>query len=139
MRLSARILENVASVNAWDYAQVGEFTEGDAPTIYFQLVDLSKDRAERGFVPAGRRYVPSAGATLSVTLDNIDDARKITKTATQPYAQDPSIWALVLTTADKLRGTVNMKLTLTESGAKVSYGTLQPALNVSATDGMTRL
>lgn len=139
MRLSARILENVSGVNAYDYADAAEMTAGDAPTIYFQLIDLSKDRAEKGFVPAGRRYVPAAGATLSVVLDNIDDSRKVTRAATQPFPQDPSIWAITLLTTDKVLGTVNMKLTLTEPGPKVTYGFLSNALRVESLEGMTRI
>ncbi len=139
MRLSARILENCLSVNSFDYANQAEFTEGDAPLITIQLVDLSQDRADKGFVPAGKRYAPAAGALLSVTLDHIDDARKVTKVATQPYPLlDPSIWTIQLLTTDKVRGTVNLQLTLTE-GVKVTKGLLQQALSVGALDGMTRL
>lgn len=138
MLLSLRILENVSGVNAFDYAQQARMTEGDVPTIYFQLVDLARDRADKGFVPAGRRYVPAAGATLSVVLDNVDGARKVTRAATQPYATDPSIWAVTLTTADTIRGTVNMKVTLTE-GSTVTRGLLQAAVSVQALDGMARL
>lgn len=139
MRLSARILNNVSGVNAFDYAEAAEFTEGDAPTIYLQLIDLSQDKAEKGFVPAGRRYCPASGATLSVVLDNIDDSRKLTKIATQPYpTQDPSIWSVTLLSTDKIRGTANLKLTLTES-SKTTYGFLSAGAIVSSMDGMTRL
>ena len=138
MLLSARILENVSGVNAFDYANQASFTEGDTPTIYFQLVDLHKDRADAGFVPAGRRYAPADGATLQVTFDHIDATRKIVRAATQPFASDPSIWAVPLLSTDKVRGTVNMKLTLTE-GSKLTQGRLAAALSVAATDGMTRL
>jgi hypothetical protein len=138
MRLTARILENVSGVNSWQYADQASFTEGDAPTIYFQLVDASSDRADQGFVPGGRRYVPASGATLTVLIDHIDDARKLTKVATQPYAGDLSIWSIQLLSSDKLRGTLNLKLTLTESG-KVTYGLVQSALGVQSLDGMTRV
>lgn len=139
MRLSARILENVTGVNTWSHADQAEFTEGDAPTIYLQLIDLSQDRADKGVVPGGRRFIPAAGATLSVLLDALDDSRKITRAATQPYAQDPSIWALQLLATDKIRGTISLKLTLTEPGPKITYGVVAAALRVSTLDNMTRL
>jgi hypothetical protein len=138
MRLSARILENVSGVNAFDYANQASFTEGDTPTIYIQLIDASKDRAEQGFVPAGRRYVPATGATLEVTFDHIDSARKVVRAASQPFPGDPSIWAVNVMSTDKIRGTVNVKLSLTE-GPKVTKGLLQQALAVEALDGMTRI
>lgn len=136
MRLSARILQNVSGVNGFSYANQAEMTQGDTPTIYFQLVDASLDRPEQGFVPAGRRYMPAAGATLTVVLDSIDDSKKVTRVATQPFAQDPSIWAIPILSTDKIRGTVNMKLTLTESG-QVTQGMAATALLVAGMDGLT--
>lgn len=138
MLLSARILENVSSVNAFDYAETAALTEGDTPTIFFQLIDLARDRADKGFVPAGRRYVPAVGATLQVTLDHIDSSRKSVKTAVQPFATDPSIWSFTVGSSDKLRGTVNLVLQLTE-GLKVTKGVVQGAVSVYALDGMTRI
>ena len=131
MRLSARMLENVGSVNAWENTQQVRFFQGDGPAIYFQLIDLNHDRAEQGFSPAGRRYVPSAGATLFVVLDNIDDARKVTRAASQPFAQDPSIWMIQLLATDTCRGTVNLKLTLLE-GSVTTHGFLSAAIGVEA-------
>lgn len=138
MLLSLRALENVVNVNTFQHSTQLRFTEGDAPVLYFQLIDASTDLASQGFVPAGRRYVPAAGATLELTLNNIDDARRITRFATQPFANDLSIWALTLTTADKIRGTVNVKVKLTE-GSTVRYGLAQALVLVDALDGMTRL
>lgn len=138
MRLSARMLDSVAGVNNFNYAQTVELTEGDSPTVYFQLIDASQDRADKGFVPAGRRYMPASGATLTVVLGNIDDARKVTKSCTQPYASDPSIWSFQLLASDTVRGTVNMTLTLTES-SKVTKGLVQQAISVECLNGLERL
>lgn len=136
MRLSARILQNATDVNNFGYTQQAEFTQGDTPTIYFQLIDSSLDRPDQGFVPSGRRYMPAVGASLVVTLDHLDDTRKITRAAFQPFSSDPSIWAITILSTDVLRGTVNMKLALVE-GSKPTNGLLQAALNVTALDGMT--
>jgi len=137
MKLSARILKDVNGVNSFRRADQAEFTAGDALTVYFQLIDTSLDRADEGFVPAGRRYVPAAGAALTVVLDHLDDARKITRVATQPYAQDTSIFAISILATDVLSGTVNLKLDLNEGGVH-TYGMLQPALLVSGTNGTSR-
>ena len=62
MLLSARMINNVGSVNAFEWAQEVEFTAGDTQDVYFQLVDASVDKATQGFKPGGRRYAPAAGA-----------------------------------------------------------------------------
>jgi hypothetical protein len=115
MYLSARMLENVVNVNSFDQVLQVRFSEGDSPNIYFSLIDLNQDLPQQGFSPSGRRYVPVANSSVSVVLDNIDDARKVTRSATQPYpTTDPSIWCVQLTPSDTVRGTVSMKLTLIE-------------------------
>jgi hypothetical protein len=128
MLLSAKVLTDVSGVNGFTPVSVYEFTEGDAPTIYFQLVDLSLDRAEQGFSPPGRRYIPASGATLQCVIVNTDEAKKLTRFAAQPFAQDGSIWALTLTSTDFVRGSVDVLLTLTE-GAKVTRGAIRSSIN----------
>ena len=131
MLLSCRMLQDVSGVNSFEYAEAAEFTEGDAASVYFQLIDRSKDARSSGFVPSGRRYMPAAGATLEVVLDHLDDGKKVTRAASQPYPQDPSIWKLDVMASDKVLGTVTMRLALTE-GAVVTRGSLAAALLVRA-------
>lgn len=114
MLLSARFLIDVANVNSYEHASAVEFNEGDTQTIYLQLIDASVDRAEQGFSPAGRRYMPPADTTLRVQLLNIDDEKKITRFASQPFPEDPSIWAVSILPSDPLKGTVSMAFVLTE-------------------------
>lgn len=128
MLLSARILNNVSGVNAFSSVSVMEFTEGDGPTIYFQLVDLSSDRADQGFNPPGRRYIPASGATLQCVIHHPDDEKKITRYATQPFTQDGSLWALQLQPTDHVRGSVDLLLTLTEGG-RITRGALRSSIN----------
>jgi len=135
MLLSARALEHVSDVNNFDYSTQIHCTEGDAPTIYLQLIDLSQDRVDHGFSPAGRRYVPAAGATLQVVFDHINDTRKVTRVASQPFPQDPSIWAVPLLPTDGLKGTVNLKLTLIE-GAKTTRAFVAAFLAVESLSGV---
>lgn len=114
MLLSAKFLVDVADVNDFDYAPSVDFTEGDAFNVYFQLVDTSRDL----------RYMPAVGALLTATIDNIDDAKKIARACTQPFAQDPSIWQLTVFATDPLRGTSNFRLQLTE-GVKITRGMIK--------------
>lgn len=129
MLLSARMLKDVAGVNSYEYDTQVQWTEGDTTTIYFQLIDSSLDNSSQGFQPPGRRFVPAAGATMSVTLENIDDARKLTRLATQPFANDGSIWALQIQASDKIRGTPQLRMTLTQAGV-VTSGLVKNALKI---------
>lgn len=122
------MLDNVASVNQFDYADSVMFTQGDQVDVYFQLIDANRDRAQFGFQPAGRRYMPASGATLSVKLDNVDDNVALTRTATQPFpTSDPSIWKVSILNSDAIRGTCALVLTLTQSGV-VTKGRVQSAV-----------
>lgn len=131
MLLSARMLNDVASVNAYEVVEQVEFTQGDTVDVYFQLVDASLDKAVRGFVPAGRRYMPAVGATLSVKLDNIDDNIALTRAATQPFTQDPSIWRLNVIGTDRIIGTCALVVVLTEAG-KVTRGRIEAAVQIQS-------
>jgi hypothetical protein len=125
MLLTARILDNVAGVNSYIPVQSIEFTEGDGPALYVQLVDATKQRSSEGFNPPGQRYMPAAGSTLSVLFDNLNDALKVTKVATQPFPLDPSIWKVQLAPTDAVRGTCSLRLTLTEPGPVITRGSTE--------------
>jgi hypothetical protein len=134
MLLSARPLINVANVNTWSFADQIAFTQGDQVTIYFQLIDVLKDTSVQGFKPAGRRYIPASGATLSVTIPNIDTSKILTKVATNPYANDTSIWSFTILPTDPVVGTITLKLALTEGGV-ITYGVVNTALSIVPQDG----
>jgi hypothetical protein len=135
MLLSCRFLVDVSSVNSFEAAATVEINAGAATTLFIQLMDISVDRKEQGFNPPGRRYMPAVGATLSATFTNTDTGpsqdisetmgprlnpavpRNIVRPATQPHAQDPSIWSIPILGSDPLQGTVNLAVTLTEPGS----------------------
>lgn len=136
MLLSARFLTDVASVNQFGYAQPLEFTQGDAVTVYVQLIDASQDRETAGWKPlvAGRRYMPAVGASLQVIIQNIDDAKVLTKNATQVFpTSDPSIWSFNISASDAVQGTVSLTLVLTEGGT-IRRGLLKGGIRVYPTD-----
>lgn len=135
MLLSCRFLDNVSDANGFTYLQAAQWTEGDSPLLYFQLVDLTKDKPEDGFVPGGRRYMPVLGASLSVTFDNVDSAKVVTRAASQPFPDlDPSIWAVQVQPTDKIRGTCNFRLQLSEGGV-IKRGLVKGGVLVSPQRG----
>jgi len=136
MLLAGRFLTGVANVNTFDgVAPSISMNAGDTQGLYFQLVDASVDRKEQGFSPSGRRYIPASGATVSVAFTNTDTGpdvcvtefggsrinpsapANITRSASNPFAQDTSIWMVQLLGTDSLKGTVNVAITLTEPGS----------------------
>lgn len=129
MLLTARMLKDVQTVNSFESSSQIQWTEGDALNLHFQLVDGSLDTETSTFRPAGRRFVPAAGATLTVDLENIDDAKKLTRLASQPFAQDGSIWRLQVLAADKIRGSPQLRLTLNEGGV-ITRGLLKMAIQI---------
>lgn len=132
MKLSARMIQNLTTVNNFGWTDQAQFTQGDTASVYFQLIDDTQDKAVKGFYPAGRRYVPAAGATLSVKLDNINDAIAITRAAFQPFPLDPSIWQVQVLATDTIVGTCALALTLTE-GAVVTRGRVEAAVEICPT------
>lgn len=105
MLLGVRILKDVQNVNSFEKTPVAEFTAGDTNTVYFQLVDETQKA----------RYMPLQGATLYCSVENIDANKQITRFAAQPFqADDRSIWALQFLPTDKIQGTCNLRVVLTE-------------------------
>ena len=127
MLLSCRILTDVSNVNSFEYETAAKIASGDAAAIYLQLIDASANTLDHGFFPSGRRYIPAAGATLQVVFDNIDDAKKITRFASQPFSEDGSIWLVNLLSTDTIDGTVNIRLSLNQGGATTT-GLLEAGL-----------
>lgn len=132
MLLSARML-NLVDVNNYTVVDSVQFTQGDTVSVYFQLIDTAKNAAIYGSNTSGLRYVPASGATLTVTIENIDTAKAITDRAcTQPFVGDASIWMVSITAFDTIEGIMQMRLKLTQS-AVVTYGLKKQALSVTST------
>ena len=131
MLLSCRFLNKVADVNTFFYTNQLNFTQGDTPTIYLQIVDASVDLPSEGFNPPYRRYMPQPGATLKITLDNLNTSKKVVRFATQPFPLDPSIWSFPILSTDQIVGTVSVLLQLTE-GSTVTNGTMIGGIGVNS-------
>lgn len=119
MRLSAKILKNVANVNNWQYSSQASVQEGQANDIYVQLVDLDKAHGTEksaAFPENPLRYIPQGAViALTATFPSIDDAAELVIVASQPFADDKSIWKITLSST-QLPKSGNFKLKLTEDG-----------------------
>jgi hypothetical protein len=119
MRLNVKILKNVANVNNWQYASQASIQEGQANDIYVRLVDydmIGNNEKSTALPEHPLRYIPqSAVVTLQASFPSIDSAKEFSVNATQPFADDKSIWKISLTSS-QLPKSGNFKLKLTEDG-----------------------
>lgn len=89
MQLSTVFLQRVVNVNSWATQTQWSATEGNVNTLYFQIVDLEE---------GGIRYLTQATAySVSAIFPSICDDMQYTIVATQPFADDKSIWKVILT------------------------------------------
>ena len=135
MRLGGLILKNFCDVNHFEYSGTHYMNEGNATTVYLQLVDLDKKICSDTQGVQYLRYMSDTGSSLQVTVNNIDSGDSIQKIATQ-NATDKSIWSFDLLSTDKI-GSANIGLQLTEAGPKTSTGIMIRALNVSPVNGIS--
>jgi hypothetical protein len=137
MNLSSRFLDNYVDPETFDYSSqvsintAGSTSPGSVFYLYLQVIDLSKDRASQGYVPAGRRY--TGGTALQVTFSSINIANVATYYATRAApTSDASIWKLTVSAADftKLRrGTLTLNCKLTLSNQEVLFS-VPNAINI---------
>jgi PDZ domain-containing secreted protein len=121
MKLSAKLLKNVANVNCFEYADQWDISEGSAQRLHFQIIDKLKSDI---------RYLSQATVLneVTVTFLSIDDDSQITKTAVQAFADDKSIWYIDLTAAE-VPNSGAVKFSIEEDGV-VSYFKVSQAIVV---------
>jgi hypothetical protein len=141
MILGVRFLLDVCNVNSFEPTSQLEMSSGDAQTMFFQLVDVSVDRPDQGFSPAGRRYIAPVGSTLSVTFVNVRNSGScgcgfpqcvhlngpnsngpFIRYAAQPFSQDGSIWSVPILSTDPLFGTISLNMQLIEPNRRLNIG-----------------
>lgn len=112
MKLSAKFLRNVANINCFEYTSQWDISEGSAQRLYFQIVDKHKEDL---------RYISGATVyTVSLEFPSIDENVTITKTATQAWADDKSVWYIDLL-ASEVPNSGAVKFTLTEDGVESKF------------------
>lgn len=125
MRLGAKILKNVVNINYWDYSDEAHVFESQANNIYIQIVDLDKspvlEQKSVAFPEFPMRYISTASAiSVEAIFDSIDDDEQFTVTATQPFADDKSIWQFSLTNT-QLPKSGNFQIKITEDGTERTF------------------
>lgn len=126
MRLSGKILKNVVDVNHFQQANQAYIAEGQPNDIYIQLIDLdwsTKATPEQSpaFVQYPIRYISQASSiSVKAKFLNIDDDQEFEITATQPFADDKSIFKFALTSS-QTPSAGNMIVTVTEDGVDKSF------------------
>jgi hypothetical protein len=130
MKLSLKLLQDPASLNNYSPAVQASIIKGQTANLYVQLVDSD----------TGNRYVPAAGSTLKIsisrlitylaTLANERTAAdySVEAFATNPFADDRSIFLLPLTAAQTLNmSSGGIRAVLTQ-GSDVKIAVLNQAI-----------
>ena len=136
MKLNVTVLDDVVGVNDFHYATEVRSTAGDAIELFFQLSDATKNLPQFGYNPGGLRYIPPVGSTLQCVFLNINTRKQFSRFATQPFAQDLSIWKIPLLATDPVSGTVNMRFTLTEPSGPAGGITKTTSLRAAFGNGV---
>jgi hypothetical protein len=119
MRLNAKMLKNVSNVNHWEYAEAAFVQEGQANSFYIQLVDLDKihpGEKSKILPDFPLRYMSQAAVfSVEVVFLDVNPDNQFTVTATQPFADDKSIFRIDLT-EEQVPNSGNLQVNLTEDG-----------------------
>jgi hypothetical protein len=109
MKFSVKFLKNVANVNTFQYTSQWNISEGYSHVLHFQITDKLKDDL---------RYLSQATEMdVSVLFLSIDESTEITKTATQAFADDRSVWSITLE-YDEVPNPGAIKVMITEDGVE---------------------
>lgn len=126
MRLNAKILKNVVDVNHWQHANQAHISEGQSNYIYIQLIDMdwstkSSPEQSPAYAQYPIRYISQATAiTVKAKFLSIDDAQEFEITATQPFADDKSIYKFSLSSI-QIPNAGNLVITIDEDGTEKSF------------------
>jgi hypothetical protein len=112
MKLSAKLLKNVANINNFQYISQWDIAEGSVQRLYFQIIDTHKD---------GLRYMTQATVySATVTFLSVDTNQEIVKNATQAWPDDKSIFYIDLD-ANEVPNSGAVKFSLTEDGQEKKF------------------
>lgn len=96
MKLALVALKNYNNINSFQEVSEISLQQGNPSTLYFRLVDLDQSKDGNHF-----RFVPASGATMTVTLNNIDLNKIVTKVASMAAsADDRSVWSIPILESD---------------------------------------
>ena len=114
MKLSIRFLDNYSNANTYQPTDQITFAEGSTVTVYFELIDLSKNCYGD---PPGLLYIASSTPTLQLTVNNVANSLVLNKfpalVAGTPF------WSMSFAVGEITGGTYSLTLKLTE-GSNIS-------------------
>ena len=125
MRLGATILKNVIDVNHWQQSNQAIISEGQANSVYVQLVDFdwstkASPEQSSAFPQYPIRYISGATAiTVKAVFLDIDDDQEFEITGTQAFTGDRSIFKFDLSSS-QIPNAGNLLITVEEDGVERS-------------------
>ena len=107
MRLSAKPIVAYQNINSFRFATEWTIRDGEANTLYFQLIDLDQEDL---------RYIPiDDDFEVSMEFPALDAAAVITKVGVTPSQLDRSVVAVTLNASDAV-SSGNVRIAVTENG-----------------------
>jgi len=138
MRIGVQLLNTGASENSFQVKSFITIHQGETTDLFIRFIDEDQDKL---------RYVPASGATTLIeiarfpdvfgTISNIREEVdfSIRRNATQPFANDGSIWMIPLTATDtNSMISSNIRVTLTETST-ISKALVYQAIKVIPKEG----
>ena len=98
-------LSNVVDANHWKFASLWSIYQQNVYTLYLQLQDIdqpegyTQDFSSQPSTPLFLRYMPTAGSTLTLTINDLNSANVVAPICSQPFSNDLSVWSFNLSAA----------------------------------------
>ena len=114
-RLYTKTLKNYKDVNSFDESSEWNVRENEESILYFRLIDLDQDKL---------RYISKATVlAVTVTFPNIDDGEEFTVAASNPDADDKSIFMITIP-ASSTPASGNFTVSVTEDAKEKQFSVL---------------
>lgn len=111
MKLALLALKNYNNINSFQEVSEISLQQGNSATLYFRLVDLDQSQDGKYF-----RYVPTSGATMTVSLNNLDTNKIVTRVASMSApSDDRSVWSIPVLSSDTFSKN-SLEATLVDNG-----------------------
>ena len=126
MQLSAQILENVHNINSYEIVSEAVLSDSGPNEMYFQIIDKSKHEI---------RYITQATTySVSALFSDIDDSEEFEIAASQPFADDKSIWKITFAST-QIPNSGAFVIKLTEDGVERKFKVSQSLVVNLLNDG----
>lgn len=130
MNLSFRAINSDGTLNNFYQLDKINIVKENAATVRIQLIDLEKKLKEDAL-----RYIPASGATMTVTFFRSQTADVVTKNASNPFADDRSIWQVALTAAEAAKVSSGFLLVTLTEGSTITKLKVDGLVSASSASG----